>query len=118
MNHAKRVHRGMLWLDSQDPEWYTKVDTATLDLSSSSNCVCGQVFGSWNLDTPIVRDMTTMINKGQNRRAWLMGWKVMWFAARHGFGAEFYADRMLLEFEWVDRISARVSDGEVASLFD
>lgn len=40
----ERVARGAAWLDEQKPGWEDLIDFDTLDLSSCSLCVVGQVF--------------------------------------------------------------------------
>lgn len=41
---SENVQRGIEFLDSVDPQWYRKVDTAELDISNPHACICGQVF--------------------------------------------------------------------------
>lgn len=43
-----RVHAGMRWLDEQFPEgWKHRVNPRTLDMSSSTHCVLGQLFSDY-----------------------------------------------------------------------
>lgn len=39
-----RVARGAAWLDDKYPQWYSKIDLSTLDLSNCTMCVLGQVY--------------------------------------------------------------------------
>lgn len=38
------VQRGARWLDENFPEWTTRIDLDTLELSEANQCICGQVF--------------------------------------------------------------------------
>lgn len=38
-----RVARGAEWLDAVYPEWWTRIDLGTLELSDSCRCVLGQI---------------------------------------------------------------------------
>lgn len=38
------VERGIIFLDSVEPEWYKKVDTKYLNMEDGSKCICGWVF--------------------------------------------------------------------------
>lgn len=40
----ERVRNGARWLDENFPGWIDRIDLDTLALSSSGNCICGQVF--------------------------------------------------------------------------
>lgn len=40
----QRVERGARWLDENFPGWEGRIDLDTLELSSSEQCICGQVF--------------------------------------------------------------------------
>jgi len=46
---AKRVARGAAYLDEVDPTWYRAVDPDTLELSSGSSCILGQLHGEFRL---------------------------------------------------------------------
>lgn len=46
---AKRVARGAAYLDDVDPTWYRAVDPDTLELSSGSSCILGQLHGEFRL---------------------------------------------------------------------
>jgi hypothetical protein len=39
------VEEAALFLDSQDPDWFNRVDLSKLDMDSCYNCVIGQAFG-------------------------------------------------------------------------
>jgi hypothetical protein len=41
---TKRVERGIDWLDKNVPDWDTKIEVDSFDLSDPSMCVMGQVF--------------------------------------------------------------------------
>ena len=40
----ERVERGARWLDENFPGWEGRIDIDTLDISSGTYCICGQVF--------------------------------------------------------------------------
>lgn len=40
----ERVAQGAKILDEKEPDWFRKIDVATLDFSSYTNCVLGQLF--------------------------------------------------------------------------
>lgn len=44
-----RVRRGAAYLDDVDPEWYRQIDPETLELSSGSSCVLGQLHGDFRM---------------------------------------------------------------------
>lgn len=44
-----RVQRGADYLDAFDPGWYRHVDPHTLELSSGSSCVLGQLHGDFRM---------------------------------------------------------------------
>lgn len=44
-----RVQRGAEFLDSVDAEWYRRVDPHTLELSSGSSCILGQLHGDFRM---------------------------------------------------------------------
>lgn len=46
---ARRVARGAAYLDDVDPTWYRAVDPDTLELSSGSSCILGQLHGEFRL---------------------------------------------------------------------
>jgi hypothetical protein len=39
-----RVEAGAKWLDNEFPDWFEKIDTDSLRISSGSACICGQLF--------------------------------------------------------------------------
>ena len=41
----RKVRRGIAFLDKHVPDWYRRVNPATLDIYSSHRCVLGQTFG-------------------------------------------------------------------------
>src|SRR5216684_1173496 len=41
------VMKGAAWLDEYEPKWVSKIVPDQLDISSSSYCICGQVFGDY-----------------------------------------------------------------------
>lgn len=43
----ERVLRGVALLDEHAPGWHEKVDPEILAIRSPKNCICGQVFGSF-----------------------------------------------------------------------
>jgi hypothetical protein len=44
-----RVQRGAAYLDEFDPGWHRRVDPYTLELSSGSSCVLGQLHGDFRM---------------------------------------------------------------------
>ena len=52
-----RVARGASWLDAKSPGWERKIDLGTLDISSPTQCVCGQTIG-WDKALPLALDST------------------------------------------------------------
>jgi hypothetical protein len=44
---SREVDLGVAFLDEHVPDWRDKVDPDTLRMTSSTDCVCGQVFGDW-----------------------------------------------------------------------
>lgn len=44
-----RVRRGAAYLDDVDPGWYRRVDPTTLELSSGSSCILGQLHGDFRM---------------------------------------------------------------------
>jgi hypothetical protein len=45
----ERVRRGATYLDDVDPGWHRRVDPTTLELSSGSSCVLGQLHGDFRM---------------------------------------------------------------------
>lgn len=45
----ERVRRGAAYLDDVDPGWHRRVDPATLELSSGSSCILGQLHGDFRM---------------------------------------------------------------------
>lgn len=53
-----RVLVGAAWLDEVDPDWYTRVDTETLNVESFCGCVLGQIVSDFtygSFDTVVGR---------------------------------------------------------------
>ena len=50
------VQKGAAWLDEYDPGWAQKVNPDNLDLSSSSLCICGQLFGCYTKRPEVLDD--------------------------------------------------------------
>jgi len=44
-----RVERGAAYLDEIDPGWHRRVDPDTLELSSGSSCILGQLHGDFRM---------------------------------------------------------------------
>lgn len=44
MTYTEAMERGLALLDEHFPNWFTMVDTDTLEMSSCGNCVIGQLF--------------------------------------------------------------------------
>lgn len=50
LSHARtRVRRGATYLDDVDPGWHRRVDPDTLELSSGSSCILGQLHGDFRM---------------------------------------------------------------------
>lgn len=47
LSYKTRVANGAKVLDEICPDWFEKVDVETLDITSGSNCILGQVFDDW-----------------------------------------------------------------------
>lgn len=45
---ARTVERSAKKLDKVSPGWEGKIRPETLDISTSHNCVLGQIYGSWS----------------------------------------------------------------------
>lgn len=120
MNYSKSVARGAAWLDKQSPDWYTKINVDRLDLDSNRNCVCGQVFGSYGYDTPVIKDHFAIVDgaDGHHFRKFVAAFRLTRFARRNGFYGESPGKRFRLEVEWSDLVLARQADREVAHLFN
>lgn len=43
-SREKRVANSARWLDENFPGWVDRIDIATLELTDSQQCICGQVF--------------------------------------------------------------------------
>jgi hypothetical protein len=41
------VHSGATWLDSNHPDWVTKIDLSKLNMNDCHNCVIGQAVGDY-----------------------------------------------------------------------
>ncbi len=46
-DQAHRVTMGVEYLDSRTPGWWKHIDLRTLDVTSATNCVLGQVYGTY-----------------------------------------------------------------------
>lgn len=94
------VRDGVAVLDKAVPNWFTRIDTETLDLDSSQACILGQLFGDYS------EGMTYMMDRH--------GLKVFdddW-ALRHGFLTgcleEGRVFPLRLKQEWITVIGARL----------
>lgn len=47
MSYAAKVRRGVELLDREMPGWHEQIRVQFLDIHSLSDCVLGQLFGSW-----------------------------------------------------------------------
>lgn len=47
MNIEERVNNGIEWLDTNYPDWYSRVDFNKLRMEDCSGCVLGQLTGSY-----------------------------------------------------------------------
>lgn len=87
----RRVAAGVKYLDEVKPGWVLQVDPDTLNLSSDSYCVLGQVYGRYG-DAPAVATR-------------YLGARARW-AYRHGFLRSeswkygVYEDQRALTAEW------------------
>lgn len=56
--YEPEVKRGAALLDGLDPNWATKIDLETLQMSVTCNCVLGQVFGGYEEGLAAALDQT------------------------------------------------------------
>lgn len=47
-SYEERVATGAALLDKINPNWYTRIDSGSLDLLSTRYCVLGQIYGSYS----------------------------------------------------------------------
>ena len=47
MSLAENAELGALWLDRTRPGWASLIKLASLEMSSCSRCIAGQIFGSY-----------------------------------------------------------------------
>lgn len=47
MSVTRSAQRGAALLDAQNPGWYTRINPATIDLNSASDCILGQIYGDF-----------------------------------------------------------------------
>lgn len=67
---AEAVARGATWLDTQSPDWFSRI-TEPLDMVSAEKCVAGQVFGTpGNPGYVVMYDMARKQNMPGIRRSW------------------------------------------------
>ncbi len=50
MTMRDNVHKGAAWLDTREPLWATRIDLATLRMTTFKQCILGQVFGNYCLE--------------------------------------------------------------------
>lgn len=106
MSIKTRVERGAAWLDNVQPGWESKVDVTKLNLSSSLDCVCGQVFGQWE-HTPKFAKWGDSIENGGFIRALFAAIRLGIWARRRGFLSPTYTDRLLTQIQWAILVVGR-----------
>lgn len=109
-----RVQRGAAYLDDIDPEWYRRVDAETLELSSGSSCVLGQLHGDFRRGL----SRSQLINMSSAPRASLSpvsyGFKCV-----HGVSDEVQEqDYAHLSRAWQDAVRQRQAADEVSVSVD
>jgi hypothetical protein len=48
MMFEENVKRGMEFLDKVSPGWRERINTESLNIASSRNCILGQIYGSYD----------------------------------------------------------------------
>jgi len=109
----KRVQRGADYLDTVDPHWYRNVDPVTLELSSGSHCVLGQMHGDYRLGL----GRAHLLNMGSGPRASLSPVAYGFQATDTGDADMTAHDYDLLTAAWAEAIRAR-HEADSASPFD
>lgn len=56
-----RVEKGADFLDEHYPEWYKEVDDFYLSMGSCSQCVLGQIYGTYLMGLSVLPKMTTRL---------------------------------------------------------
>ena len=46
---AERAAAGAALLDEREPDWYSKIDCANLEITSGTRCVLGQLYGGYGV---------------------------------------------------------------------
>ena len=109
----KRVERGATYLDGVDPHWYRGVDPVTLELSSGSHCVLGQMHGDYRLGL----GRAHLLNMGSSPRASLSPVAYGFQAADAGDADMAAHDYDLLTAAWAEAIRIRHA-ADTGSPFD
>ena len=75
----QRVLNGARWLDENFPGWEGRIDLDTLELSSSSQCICGQVFRELADKAPTGVDGFTIAHRTlfSEANSWITGMILM-----------------------------------------
>ena len=90
VNEIRRVAAGAEWLDTVAPGWERKLDLGTLDLKSTTQCVCGQLFMTPVVEMLRLEDSQAKFGSGYGFVLYF-AWKAdpdnfgAWIAS-HGFG--------------------------------
>lgn len=85
----ENVAQGALKCDEMMPGWHRKINTATLDITSCTHCICGQLTGSYFTGLTMFG-----IAPGQS--------------GSYGFSASGGSSREVLKEAWKEEIAARL----------
>ena len=106
----ERVERGVEFLDADFPDWRSRIDTRTLDLTSQNNCVLGQLLGDFR-DGLEMLGITIAVSRtlGFNYEHQPAGWLGPLPGPREAEADEAERLRRL----WVEEIDREPSDVEI-----
>ena len=112
MSELEKVQRGARLLDEREPGWWVGVDPDTLELSSPTDCVIGQVFGNVFSDDPTDNYCQALESLGIGRTTCPSH---EWPAMLHGFDT--YHDHETLTGMWAQEIEVRAADDSIGREF-
>jgi hypothetical protein len=102
-DYTERAEQGLAYLDKHVPGWAKNVSVHTLEMSSLSNCVLGQLFP--NKDHAFSLSVADLWVEANDHEATEQDYPYDW-AVEHGFdnvGRDNHANRF-----WLDAIAARL----------